>query len=258
MDKYLVSMATNISTLKTITWDRPWLYLLSEAVSSLWSGCRVILVAPPRMAAVCTLFLDLCAQVGLHPYVTLTFSEKTPSISDVEGGCIGIVSETADLDSAVHAFVSSTTRYPWSLKALLIQESVYEEFQRALEWKCNVNGSDEQRLCPQLQQASADVQVAGGKIFLLDYMGRDVKHPKLHPVLVSAYRTTKELLSIMSKIQGEPIRVAVVLRRCASARDSLLSLYSMRLDQQLRSVQWASANFQCSPAVGRPRYNNMF
>ncbi|XP_037301646.1 uncharacterized protein LOC119188343 [Manduca sexta] len=215
MDKYLVSMATNISTLKTITWDRPWLYLLSEAVSSLWSGCRVILVAPPRMAAVCTLFLDLCAQVGLHPYVTLTFSEKTPSISGVEGGCIGIVSETADLDSAVHAFVSSTTHYPWSLKALLIQESVYEEFQRALEWKCNVNGSDEQRLCPKLQQASADVQVAGGKIFLLDYMGRDVKHPKLHPVLVSAYRTTKELLSIMSKYKANPF---VSLWSCDAAQ----------------------------------------
>ncbi|XP_026320668.1 uncharacterized protein LOC113230795 [Hyposmocoma kahamanoa] len=90
----------------------------------------VVITCVPTTAAVCYLFCQLCDEVGLKSdLIKLNICENLDISGDVvkwqDGSAVygaGIITQRSDLDSAVHAFLGSTTKA--TLLIFLIPERV--------------------------------------------------------------------------------------------------------------------------------------
>ncbi|KAJ2945754.1 hypothetical protein O0L34_g596 [Tuta absoluta] len=159
-------------------------------------------------SAICYLFARLLRDAGadmfLSPLMTISFVYKKHSKEPANwrGGCTGVVTEHSDIDSAADALLDSTSspvEYEWKLKRIYVQESVYERFKNTLSWKCTLKPSGDQAY-EDVSPQSSEVFICEQKVFLLDYAGalEQIKDTK-HVILVEAYRTNKELLSMLKK-----------------------------------------------------------
>ncbi|XP_045777368.1 uncharacterized protein LOC123875534 [Maniola jurtina] len=164
-----------------------------------------IIACSKETVAVCTLFVELCQNVGLEKAVTLAvLSEKdlkeyrNEFIEDMVGGCVGVVTARCDVDSAVDALLASTTRYPWKLSSVLVQEAAMERFARALEWKTRDAAAREVSLVLE--------PVAG--------------EPRGVPV--EAFRSTREALALLAA--RAPLAVAAWASDSAEAHEIALGV----------------------------------
>ncbi|XP_069361473.1 uncharacterized protein [Maniola hyperantus] len=162
-----------------------------------------IIACSKETVAVCALFVELCRDVGLENDVTLAvLSEKeikklwSKFVGELVGGCVGVVTARCDVDSAVDALLAATTRYPWKLSSVLVQEAAMERFTRALEWKTR---EDDARDVPLVLEP-----VAG--------------EPR--GVRVEAFRSTREALALLEA--RAPLAVAAWASDLAEAHEIAL------------------------------------
>ncbi|KAJ8718198.1 hypothetical protein PYW07_006128 [Mythimna separata] len=114
---------------------------------------------------------------------------KNP-IRGLYSGTVAVVSDDADVDSAVDKIISVSTKAPWHLRRILVQESVYQQFKDALGWKCKIKPLNSDVLC-------ADALTYTDRTFLLDPVQLTEENPSV--VTVEAYRTTKEVISLLQQ-----------------------------------------------------------
>ncbi|CAG9794723.1 unnamed protein product [Diatraea saccharalis] len=158
-----------------------------------------VIVSRKSTAAVCHLFTELCHKAGLA--VELIFCEdeyvinsvnyvNMTSVKSIMSGCVGVISENADIESAVDTLLETTVRYPWKLQRVLVQESVYSTFKKAMHWKTKdvPSHTTQNTFCTETFHYKE-------KTFLIDCTASQ-KH---EGVYIEAYRTTKELISLLKK-----------------------------------------------------------
>ncbi|XP_052743889.1 uncharacterized protein LOC112047054 [Bicyclus anynana] len=190
---------------------------------------HVVIESSAQTAAVCSLFTDLCHQVGLKEKVRLALLDDNDiqyssaaldlkemhvyvpksyncylGVSELKNGIVGIVSAKSDVESAVDTFLASTDRFPWNVTKILLQEGVMEHFKKSLEWKINStrdkyrNSYRESRIIDdKLRTLSAAAYNYEKKIFLFEFTGKELDEDSFGIILVDAYRTTKELLAML-------------------------------------------------------------
>lgn len=147
-----------------------------------------------KSKAICHLFTKLCHDAKLP--VSLTNKNKgnsqTLSINNNKG-TLGVVSEFSDVDSAVDILLASSIHVPWKLQRIFVQESVYQQFQNALIWKCNLNKQEKSKSTI----SSSDTLEYNGRLFILDMLGTTELKPGT--VVIEAYRTRKELKIMLNQ-----------------------------------------------------------
>ncbi|KAL4703463.1 hypothetical protein ACJJTC_010335 [Scirpophaga incertulas] len=162
---------------------------------------KALIITTAKTAAACCLFVELCRGVGLTN-VYLTFVNKITdcsaadildisSMKGINSGCLGVITENADLESALAVLLETPSQKPWKLSEILVQESVYELFKKAMEWRCGDLKSTS------VANIRSDFYTFKDKVFVMDMLlcaGIDNKQE----ILVNAYRTTKELLSLVA------------------------------------------------------------
>ncbi|KAM3959392.1 uncharacterized protein ACR2FA_009192 [Aphomia sociella] len=154
-----------------------------------------------KTVAVSHLFSNLCYEIGLTNVVLRNLNRPEKDVLD-KFTCAGVVTEKSDIDSAIDAFLTSTSQYPWRLRQILVQESVFDSFKKAVEFKSKLSKHDDVDVPEDLRRLSTESHVYKDKIFLYDYVGGDVVviDDRAHRVRVEAYRTTKELLSLIQNV----------------------------------------------------------
>lgn len=116
-------------------------------------------------------------------------------VKDVDSGTFAVISDDADVDSAVDKLISVSKQAPWRLRRILVQESVYEQFKDALSWKCNLKTSGDK---PQTSDVLCSKTLTyNDRTFLMDPVELVEENPSI--VTVEAYRTTKELISLVQQ-----------------------------------------------------------
>lgn len=90
-------------------------------------------------------------------------------------------------------YITLIFQYPWSLRHIFVQESIYETTKKLFAWK----GEENTEKNPALKLCSESI-IADDKLFVFDYLGdiKSLEHDHFY-VIVQAYRTTKELLSLI-------------------------------------------------------------
>lgn len=85
---------------------------------------------------------------------------------------------------------------PWKLNKIWVQECIYDEFKLALSRKCNTKKSSG---CSETKLSDNEF-IIEGKHFLIDFSEDILNTEKTnhHTVLVEAYRTNKELISLLN------------------------------------------------------------
>lgn len=106
-----------------------------------------------------------------------------------------------------------------------MQESVYQSFKDALAWKCNIRSSNV-TVEPHLNSLCSEVFGYDQKMFLIDFVGNpDAYNAKSYlPVMVEAFRTTKELFSLLK--QHSPLAVSVWSSDVSEANEIAFGLSS--------------------------------
>ncbi|XP_028173624.1 uncharacterized protein LOC114362418 [Ostrinia furnacalis] len=179
---------------------------LGSIMQLMGRGVRDIeIVCTKNTAAVCSLFKELCHSVGFDNISTVFVesvdeleTKKIPmNILSVTTGCIGVVTEGCDIDSAIDTFLKTTTRYPWKLSRVLVQESVYAGFKKAFSWKASLKADGADQILAPIKHLCANAFQYDDKTFLVDYAGNPEAVGPMVPI--EAYRTTKELISLVKK-----------------------------------------------------------
>ncbi|KPI94523.1 hypothetical protein RR46_05775 [Papilio xuthus] len=159
---------------------------------------HVVVEAVPHTAVLCHLFVTLCRKAGLS--VSLAFV-KEPSLADidcdliireVQRGCIFVVTEQSDIDSAIDNFIVSASQDPWRIRRVLVQESIVEPLKQILEWRSNRFPNS---LLPTPNVECNSAYNIHDRLFLFEYTG--LEHSD-HHVVIEAYRTDEELLSLLN------------------------------------------------------------
>ncbi|XP_068620432.1 uncharacterized protein [Battus philenor] len=174
------------------------LSVLGFVAQMLLSHQCVTIACTKEVAVTCHLFVTLCHDVGL-PNIKVAFLEELPSKSiDVEqlfkSSCVGVVAERGDVESAVDAFLTSATNEPWKVRRILVQESVVYRFINTIEWKTKLKPSDMD--LEEIKSKSSNAFFVNGKLFLYEYCGEEYREDF---VIIEAYRTNKELLSLLAR-----------------------------------------------------------
>lgn len=146
--------------------------------------------------AICHLFVTLCREAG---YQTIQLDCRndgfTTNREDIKHGTVAVVSEDADVDSAVDKFLSSAKQVPWYLRRILVQESVYKQFKDALNWKCSLKQNVKNPVPP--SALCSQVLTYEGRTFFVDPV--EVVEEEQSFITVEAYRTTKEMISMLQQ-----------------------------------------------------------
>lgn len=180
-----------------------------------------IILATTKTAIVCHLLSELCIKSGWK--VQLIIVDNIENVMELQADdgdrrmypnlfngllpeVTAIVTDRSDLDSAVDVFIN-TGSHPIPLTHIFVQESVLEEFTHIMAWKCNLNNLKFESLSgnvDHLKSKCTDVIVFktfhNAKAFLFNFVGdtSDVTAAKTQVVLVEAYRTVKDLLSLIN------------------------------------------------------------
>ncbi|KAJ8718196.1 hypothetical protein PYW07_006126 [Mythimna separata] len=158
---------------------------LSKGTAAI-SYLLVTLLYDARGAQECCLYFERPRD---SPNVDWLLRTKSP-IRGLDSGTVAVVSDDADVDSAVDKIISVSTKAPWHLRRILVQESVYQQFKDALGWKCKNKPLNSDVLC-------ADALTYTDRTFLLDPVQLTEENPSV--VTVEAYRTTKEVISLLQQ-----------------------------------------------------------
>ncbi|XP_050352924.1 uncharacterized protein LOC126775168 [Nymphalis io] len=171
------------------------------------SALNVTIQSTKETAVICSLFVNLCHEAGLDNIKLIFMANPAPetplecmnfsNMKELRTGCVGIITEKADIDSAVHTFLYATSQYPWHFKKIFVQECALNRFKKSLEWKTKKPSGDVEE---QLVRACTSVHVYEGKLYLFEYAG-DVNNVSHNSIIIEAYRTNKELMSIMATIK---------------------------------------------------------
>ncbi|XP_045452681.1 uncharacterized protein LOC123661785 [Melitaea cinxia] len=168
------------------------------------SQLPLTITSTKHTAVICSLFVELCHKVGLEDYVYLVFVSnadinKYPSFftEELRSGCVGIVTEKADIDSAIDTFLYATRRFPWHIETIYVQECVLDQFKKRIEWKTKEPASDVDKM---IIKYCSSVRVYEDKMYLFEFVG-NIKKISKNSIIIEAYRTNKELISIMSEIK---------------------------------------------------------
>ncbi|XP_061715313.1 uncharacterized protein LOC133523655 [Cydia pomonella] len=182
--------------------------LILGFVAQIFKTCDdPIILSTPQTAAVCHLFTELCREVGWNVRLILVDelknlmgSEKVyPNLfNSLLPEITGIITERSDLDSAVDNCLHAQF-HPLPLTRLLVQENVFEEFMITLDWKCKLNHKESGLVMQELVQKCSKLFRYGDKLFLINYFGCYIRQGSEQVVLVEAFRSVKELLSLVPK-----------------------------------------------------------
>ncbi|CAD0202941.1 unnamed protein product [Chrysodeixis includens] len=155
----------------------------------------ITFVATRSSAYVAHFFTELSYDCGLDVYLEFTNEENLPLRTNIgwDSGTVAVVSEDADVDSAVDKLITSSKLAPWRLKRILVQESVYQQFKDALTWKCNLKGKKDETVSKILCSATLTYD---DRTFIIDPVDLVNEYAG---VSVEAYRTTKEMLSMIQQ-----------------------------------------------------------
>ncbi|XP_045452683.1 uncharacterized protein LOC123661788 [Melitaea cinxia] len=155
-------------------------------------------------AVICSLFVVFCHLVGLTDYVYLLFVPNADInrhlkyeaffTEELRSGCVGIVTEKADIDSAIDTFLHATRRFPWNIETIYVQECILDQFKERIEWKTKEPASDVDKTiiksCSSVSSSFHRFEFAG-----------NIKKISNNSIIIEAYRTNKELISFMSEIK---------------------------------------------------------
>lgn len=179
-------------------------------VSQLLVSGRLTLIATKETAVFCHLFTDLCQSQSKCPHFIFQIADTVPteymsSLTIFDDSLsltqiTGIITEKSDVDSAVRAFLDADYS-PFPLRRIMVQESIYEEFKSVIAWNCKSKEDDGKELSVNVESKCTDVFKYKNKLFLLDFVEKPEELDKddKNVILVEAYRTTNELLSLINK-----------------------------------------------------------
>lgn len=166
-----------------------------------------IITSTQHTAVICSLFVELCHKVGLadcvylllvpNAYINRHLGQGLFFNKELRSGCVGIVTEKADIDSAIDTFLYATRRFPWNIDTIYVQECVLDQFKERIEWKTKEPSSDFDKT---IIKSCSSVRVYEDKMYLFEFAG-NIKKIRKNLIIVEAYRTNKELISFMSGIK---------------------------------------------------------
>ncbi|XP_045452686.1 uncharacterized protein LOC123661790 [Melitaea cinxia] len=163
----------------------------------------LIIISTKHTAVICSLFVELCHKVGLTDYVYLVFV----TIADINkyikygaffteelrSGCVVIVTEKADIDSAIDTFLT-TRRFPWNIETIYVQEHILDQFKERVEWKTKEPASDvDKTIIKSCSSVSSP--------FHRFEFSKNINKISNSSIKIEVYRTNKELISLMSEIK---------------------------------------------------------
>ncbi|XP_046970312.1 uncharacterized protein LOC124537491 [Vanessa cardui] len=170
------------------------------------SAPTITILSSKETAVICSLFVKLCHEAGLNNINLIFMSNPAPdtplqcintsNMKELSTGCVGIVTEKSDIDSAVDTFLYATSQSPWHFKKIFVQECALSRFKKALEWKTKKPSGDVE----QLVKSCTSVHVYEEKLYLFEFAG-DVDRISSNAIIIEAYRTNKELMLIMAAIK---------------------------------------------------------
>ncbi|XP_073967405.1 uncharacterized protein [Choristoneura fumiferana] len=183
------------------------LLFLGSVSQLLVSGCFT-LIATKETAVICHLFTELCQSQTNCPHFIFRIRNMIPD-NDISSLTIfdssltqitGIITEKSDIDSAVRAFLDADYS-PFTIRRIVVQESVYEEFKSIIAWNCKSKENECKKISINIELKCTDVFRYKKKLFLLDFADEveELDNEVGDAVLVEAYRTTTELLSLINK-----------------------------------------------------------
>ncbi|XP_059057610.1 uncharacterized protein LOC131851180 [Achroia grisella] len=160
-------------------------------------------VGTEQTTPLCYLFVKLCRDVGLN---NVTFGLTDKKIDKCmffnKFTCAGVVTEKSDINSAVDAFLLSSSQHPWSLKRIFVQENVYETFKKCIEGKSKLKEQENAKVTEDVKKLANELYVYKNKVFMFDFAGDydSLVDSTVHNICVEAYRTTKEVLSLIQNV----------------------------------------------------------
>ncbi|OWR48428.1 hypothetical protein KGM_202880 [Danaus plexippus plexippus] len=204
----------------------------------------ITIICDKHTAVIGSLFVDLCHEVGILQVKLLIVPDDTDcskydllKVSELSSGCVGVVSNRSDVDSAVDTFLSSSTWYPWRIKKVFIQESALKRFTSAMKWKTRGRASD---------VTSCEISFSREeKLFVLEPGSvRDDSHQL---IVLEAYRTVKELLNLLQN--EKPFAISLWCSDLAETNE-----ISHHVDS---NIVWVNdhANFQGPPQSSQAFYS---
>ncbi|XP_038211499.1 uncharacterized protein LOC119831993 [Zerene cesonia] len=173
-------------------------------ITQIYRSYSPIIVSSLKTIHMCHLFQQLCIQAGLVDVSLAIFTDeseidgdsvlmKFSNIREIQNGCLGIITNRSDIDSAVEVFLETPSRKPWAVCNILVEECAVEKFKQAMSWKTRNQGSVDAAIA---KQCTASYSYEG-KLFLFEYVGE--KPTERHVITINAYRTVKDLLSVAEK-----------------------------------------------------------
>lgn len=219
------------------------LHLTNVGILMLWNSHITLRASTKEHVAICHLFVTLCREAGwLNIHLECSDNNLTTNGAGLKHGAVAVVSEDADLDSAVDKFLSSSKQVPWYLRRVLVQESVYKQFKDALNWKCSLKKNENNPVLPSALCSQA--LTYEGRTFLIDPV--EVVEEKQSVITIEAYRTTKEMISMLQ--QDEPYYLSLWINGIAQINEVTQSTKS--------SVVWVNniGDIRGPPHVGRTLY----
>lgn len=186
----------------TMTEDSPLLNLIT-VIKNLKKGWSCAIFAHPLVAPVCSLFVELCFKAGLprncvHLFI-MQRQDLRLSHAD-QRHAVGVVTEFADMESAIDELTSLTShyKYPWRLRRILVQENVYDRFKVLVKRKLQLLTNKTTELDIAYLDLSSDADHDYGTLFIFDDPSGDLDMKK-SIVHVESYRTSKEALLLLRK-----------------------------------------------------------
>ncbi|CAG4947994.1 unnamed protein product [Colias eurytheme] len=173
-------------------------------ITQIYRSYKPIIVTSLKTKYICYLFQQLCSQAGLIGVSLAIFNDKLEidsdtnllkfnNIKEIQNGCLGIITNRSDIDSALAVFLETPMRKPWAICNILVEECAVEKFKKAMSWKTR---NQEKVDAAIVKQCTASYSYEG-KLFLFEYVGE--KPTDKHVILINAYRTVKDLLGIAEK-----------------------------------------------------------
>ncbi|CAG9563717.1 unnamed protein product [Danaus chrysippus] len=202
----------HVFTARQITFDSSTPLLALSFISQVLMGHmpKVVIECTKETAPVATLFIELCHQVGLEGKVLLAIlpevidggaSKVTMDFKKMReflNGCVGVVSGKSDIDSAVECFLDASSRYPWALRKIFVQENAVERFTTTMTWK---EEKQMEATSAGNNKSDSDREISyffGDKTFLMR-PGRDSTEHDNNVIILEAFRTVKELIGLLAK-----------------------------------------------------------
>lgn len=216
------------------------------------------IVATQQASAACYLFTQLCHEVGLGEVSLLLRKEKENIIFETERyfetpwKSTGVITGNSDIELAAAAFVTSSSTCFWKLQRILVQESMFEAFKKALATLVKPSNQFEA-----LNRGSTELVMTDNKMFWINVLeqenavrvlcGEQAASP--HIIFVKAYRNVPELLSLLTDYM--PKVVSLWTSDIAEANDITHGITS--------SLVWVNTfgNFDGPPALSQWFYTDI-